>query len=349
MGNNNPDPTLNKVEGHFERDEDLEWDWDISDLREIPEEFQDWDDIWNSPQGCSDSLFSTPNYEHYSEGSLGEESDLEEYLEELQAVLHRTTHRYQSTWVALSSPGDEMEKKQRYTVEEARGQISMDQEEDLLSLRDLDQPIEVSCEIHQRPRTDLDIVAEMIEQEERTENMEKLNTEIKEQSCRTSMQSQRASKEQDELQKNEVVMTGESEVKTGGLVELLNRACGVQEPAKVGEVSSAKETTGDLVVYELEVRLTVPRMQVVKAFRMWPYASTYESRGWETRNEGWNKAKKGQGNGRRQRINEEQTLNENGAEQQVWPQPNDIGWGGCNGPGYYEGHHVTPPWKKKKA
>ena len=196
MGNTNPDPTLNKVEGHFERDEDLEWDWDISDLREIPEEFQDWDDIWNSPQGCSDSLFSTPSYEYYSEGSLGEESDPEEYLEELQAVLQRTPCRYKNTWVAGDSPRCGAEKrKQRYTVEEARGQISMDQEEDLLSLRDLDQPIEVSCEIHQRPRTDLDIVAEMIEQEERTENIEKLNTEVKEQSCRTGMQSQRASKE----------------------------------------------------------------------------------------------------------------------------------------------------------
>ena len=211
----------------------------------------------------------------------------------------------------------------------------MDQEEDLLLLRDLDQPIEVSCEIHQRPRTDLDIVAEMIEQEERTENIEKLNTEVKEQSCRTSMQSQRASKEQDELQKNEVVMTGESEVKTGGLVELLNRACGVQEPAKVGEVSSAKATTGDLVVCELKVILAVP-MQVVKAFRMWPYASTYESRVWETRNEVWNNVQKGQGNGRGQRSHfgyEERIPNENGVEQQMWPQPNDIGWGGCNGPG----------------
>ena len=99
--------------------------------------------------------------------------------------------------------------------------------------------------------------------------------------------------------------------------------------------------TGDLVVYELDVRLTVPRMQVEEAFRMWSYASTYESRGWETRNEGWNKEQIGQGDGG--------TLNENGAEQQAWPQPNDIGWGGCNGPGYYEGQRATPPWKKKKA
>ena len=325
MGTNNPNPTLNKVEGHFERDEDLEWDWDISDLREIPEEFPDWDDIWNSPQGCSDSLFSTQSYEYYSdEGSLGEETDPEEYFEKLKSVLHRTTHRYQSTWVALSSPGDEMEKKQRYTVKETRGQVGMRQDDALLSLRDLDQPIEVSCEIHQRPRTDLDIVAEMIEQEERTENIEKLNTEVKEQSCRTGMQSQRASKEQDELQKKEVVVTGEHEVvKTADLVELFNRACGVQEPAKVEEVSRAKAANGDQ-----NARGTGARPKV--------------------KNEGWNNAQRGQGNDRKQRINEEQTLNENGAEQQAWPQPNDIGWGGCNGPGYYEGHRVTPPWKKKK-
>ena len=105
MGINNLNPTLNIIEGYFE-EEGLEWD--ISDLKEIPEEFEDWDDSWNSQQGCEDrnSLFSTPRYEGYSdECSPGNESDPEEYLEELQLVL-RTPFRYQNTWVAGNSPWD---------------------------------------------------------------------------------------------------------------------------------------------------------------------------------------------------------------------------------------------------
>ena len=121
MGSN-LNPTLNIVEGYFERDEGC-LEWDVSDLREIPEEWEDWDDVWSSPRGCSDrdGLFSTPNYEHYSDDddSRGNESDPEEYLEELQAVLRRTPYRYQSTWIPGNSPREELQiqkKRKKATI-----------------------------------------------------------------------------------------------------------------------------------------------------------------------------------------------------------------------------------------
>ena len=80
----------------------------------------------------------------------------------------------------------------------------------------------------------------------------------------------------------------------------------------------------DLMACELDTRSAIPEMQV-EALRRLEYANTYE-----TRNEGWNKLQKGRGDSR--------SMNDNGAEQQVCPQPKDVGWGGCNGPGCYKGH-----------
>ena len=110
MGSSNPNLTLNIVEGYFGGDEGMEWD--VSDLQEIPEEFEDWGDSWNSPPRYENRnwLYSTPNYEdHSDECSPGNESDPEEYLEELQAVLQRTPYRYQSTWILGNSPREEVQ------------------------------------------------------------------------------------------------------------------------------------------------------------------------------------------------------------------------------------------------
>ena len=292
-------------------------------------------------------------------------------------------------------------------------QLSMLSKEDvLLSVRDLDQPIEARCEMNSS-RTDLDILVEMLELEEMNTEydesaicrepagnssspfgimesevvppVEQLSTPSRtsdreekrscdiwttivprklEQSCDFYVQSWKGTEKLPGLQENEVVATGE-------LVELFNRACGVQETDKVEEMSRAKAANdvqhsrctgarpkikiwqnserirsdenwveGDLMVCELDIRSAIPGMQV-EAFRRSQYASTYETRnegwnkvykgrGWETRNERWNKAKKFRGDSR--------IRNENGAEQQVWTKTNDIGWGGCNGPGYCEGH-----------
>ena len=156
MGINNLNPTLNIIEGYVE-EEGLEWD--ISDLREIPEEFEDWGDSWNSPPKYEDrnSLFLTPRYDGCNdECSPGNESDPDESLEELQLVL-QTPFRYQNTWVAGNSPWDSslLEPEVFPPIE----QLSM-----LTSTPDMDSS-----------RTDLDMLVEIIEFEE---NIEKMSTEV---------------------------------------------------------------------------------------------------------------------------------------------------------------------------
>ena len=226
-------------------------EWDVSDLQEIPEEFEDWGDSWNSPPRYENRnwLYSTPNYEdHSDERSPGNESDPEEYLEELQAVLQRTPYRYQSTWILGNSPREEvliqkkrkrppsppeckgtplkednkgyqMIKKLGWKPESGLGpdndgirsplgssnkrdrrglgekvvrgvpagkenraeeKINVQKKDDLLSVRNLDQPIEVKCQINKRPSTDLDILVEILEHEERMKIKEAEKTRIEE-------------------------------------------------------------------------------------------------------------------------------------------------------------------------
>ena len=101
-----PNPTLNIVEGCLGEDEGLEWD--TSDLREIPEEMEDWGG-WNSPEEYEENwLLPAPSEIYYSDDSLGYETNTEQYSEDLQLMLQRTPGRYQSTWIQGSLPREEM-------------------------------------------------------------------------------------------------------------------------------------------------------------------------------------------------------------------------------------------------
>ena len=228
-------PTLNIVEGCLGGNEGLEWD--TSDLKEIPEEMEDWGSGWNNPEEYDENwiltapcevygsdksyleydtdpeeyfnnpeeydenwIWPTPCEIYYSEeSSLEYETDPEEYFDELQLVLQRTPYRYQSTWIPGNSPMEEkcVQKKKEGPLSPSEHEGKIYMKKDGLLLL-RDLDQPIEVQCKNNQGTRTDhILAERIDYEGSIEN--KINTEIEHREVEGCEASEQQASEYDEF------------------------------------------------------------------------------------------------------------------------------------------------------